>query len=151
MAIRRKPTDWHKRYRSAKGPHVVTLHTDFAGVRAGMQMLISSPAEIAEYVARIPRGETRTIPRLRSDLAHRAKADAMCPVTTAIYLKIVAEVALAELASGKDLGAVAPFWRVVAPSSKLAARLSCGREGVEHLSRLDGLSVADEAQADIQS
>jgi hypothetical protein len=74
---RRKPTDRRERFERAKPPHVVTLPADFAGVKAGMRMLISSPAEIAAGVAAIPRGRTRSMARLRGDLARRAGADAM--------------------------------------------------------------------------
>jgi hypothetical protein len=138
----RKPTDWRKRFAKAKPPHVVTLPSDFAGVRAGATMLISSPGEIANYVARIPRGETRTIDRLRNELARKAGAQAMCPVTTAIYLRVVAEVALDDLEAGKRLEEVVPFWRVVRPGSKIAAKLSCGPERLEHLIRLDAAAPA---------
>lgn len=133
----RKPTDWRKRFGAAKPPHVVTLHTDFAGVKAGNTMLISSPGEIAAYVSKIPRGETRTIARLRNELARRAGAQAMCPVTTAIYLRVVAEVSLRDLEDGKPLEEVVPFWRVVTPDSKVAKKLSCGPDHVAHLIALD--------------
>lgn len=133
----KKPTDWRKRFAAAKDPHVVMLSSPFAGVPAGAMMLISSPGEIARYVAAIPSGETRTIARLRSDLAKRAKADAMCPVTTAIYLRVVAEVALDELEAGKPMDEVVPFWRVIEPKDKLAAKLSCGPERIEHLRALE--------------
>jgi hypothetical protein len=133
----KKPTDWRKRFGAAKPPHVVMLHSDFAGVKAGNTMLISSPADIANYLSRIPRGETRTIDRLRNELARKAGAQSMCPVTTAIYLKVVAEVALQDLADGKLLSEVVPFWRVVLPDSKVAGKLSCGRDHVAHLIALD--------------
>jgi len=133
----KKPTDWRKRFGAAKDPHVVMLSSPFAGVPAGAMMLISSPGEIARYVAAIPLGETRSIARLRSDLAKRAKADAMCPVTTAIYLRVVAEVALDELEAGKPMDEVVPFWRIIEPKDKLAAKLSCGPERIEHLRALE--------------
>jgi len=138
----RKPTDWSKRFQAAKRPHIVTLASDFAGVKAGSTMLISSPADIAEYLAKIPRGERRTIARMRSDMARRASVDAMCPVTTAIYLRIVAEVALADLGAGKDLAEVPPFWRLVGAGDKLAKKLSCGTDGLAHLIALDAAPVA---------
>lgn len=134
---KKKPTDWRKRFGAAKDPHVVMLHTDFAGVKAGNTMLISSPGEIANYVARIPQGETRTMDRLRNELARKAGANSMCPVTTAIYLRVVAEVALADLAEGRPLDQVVPFWRVVLPGSKVAQKLSCGPDHVAHLIALD--------------
>jgi hypothetical protein len=134
----RTKTDWRKRFDTAKAPHVVTLSSDFAGVKAGCTMLISSPGAIANYIAAIPVRERRTIARLRSDLAKRTKADSMCPVTTAIFLRVVAEVALADMANGVDQSQVVPFWRVITAKDKVAAKLSCGAEGVEHLARLEG-------------
>jgi hypothetical protein len=133
----KRPTDWRKRFDSAKDPHVVMLHSDFAGVKAGTSMLISSPGDIANYVARIPHGETRTVERLRNELARKAGAQAMCPVTTAIYLRIVAEVALRDLDEGRPFDAVAPFWRVIRPGSKIAAKLSCGADRLADLIALD--------------
>lgn len=133
----KKPTDWRKRFGAAKPPHVVMLHSDFAGVKAGSTMLISSPEDIAAYLAKIPRGETRTIARLRNELARKAGAQAMCPVTTAIYLRVVAEVSLRDLDEGRPLEAVVPFWRVVTPDSKVAQKLSCGPDHVAHLIALD--------------
>jgi hypothetical protein len=133
----KKPTDWRKRFGGAKPPHVVMLHTDFAGVRAGTTMLISSPGDIAAYLSKIPKGETRTIERLRNELARKADAQSMCPVTTAIYLRVVAEVSLRDLEEGRRLDEVIPFWRVVAPDSKLAKKLSCGPDRVAHLIELD--------------
>jgi len=139
---RKKPTDWRKRFGAAKAPHVVMLHTDFAGVKAGNTMLISSPGEIANYLSRIPKDETRTMDRMRNELARKAGANAMCPVTTAIYLRVVAEVALADLAEGKRLEQVVPFWRVVLPGSKVAQKLSCGPDHLAHLAALDGAAAA---------
>ncbi|MCA3447041.1 MAG: hypothetical protein INF93_10030 [Rhodobacter sp.] len=138
---RQKPTDWRKRFGAAKAPHVVMLHADFAGVKAGNTMLISSPGEIANYLSRIPKAETRTMDRMRNELARKAGANAMCPVTTAIYLRVVAEVALADLAEGKRLEEVVPFWRVVLPDSKVAQKLSCGPDHVAHLAALDGAAA----------
>lgn len=129
----KQPTDWRKRFGVAKPPHVVMLHSDFAGGKAGNTMLISSPGEIAAYLARIPRGETRTIERLRNELARKAGAQAMCPVTTAIHLRVVAEVSLRGLAEGRPLDQVVPFWRVVTPDSKVAQKLSCGPDHVARL------------------
>jgi hypothetical protein len=133
----KKPTDWRKRFGSAKPPHVVMLHTNFAGVKAGTTMLISSPGDIAAYLANIPKGETRTLDRLRNELARKAEAQSMCPVTTAIYLRVVAEVSLRDLEEGKRLDEVVPFWRVVMPDSKVAKKLSCGPDHVAHLIALD--------------
>lgn len=133
----KKPTDWRKRFTKAKLPHVVVLHTDFAGVKSGTTMLISSPSDIATYLTQIPKDETRTTAQLRNALAQNADAQSTCPVTTAIYLRVVAEVSLCDLEDGKQIDAVAPFWRVVTPDSKVAQKLSCGPEHVAQLIALD--------------
>jgi len=133
----KRPTDWRKRFDTAKPAKTVMLHTDFAGIRAGTVMFIGSPGVFANYISRIPAGETRTIERMRNELARRNGAAATCPVTTAIYLKVVAEVALDDLAQGRPRDAVVPFWRVIEPGSKIAARLSCGDGVIEHHRRLD--------------
>ena len=133
----KKPTDWRKRFGAAKPPHIVLLHSDFAGVKAGTTILISSPGDVATYLAKIPKGETRTIARLRNELARKAGAQSMCPVTTAIYLRVVAEVSLRDLEEGKRIEEVVPFWRVVTPESKVAQKLSCGPDHVAHLIALD--------------
>ena len=63
---------------------------------------------------------------MRDDLAMEYGADKTCPVTTGIFLRIVAEVAWEALENGKDAEEVTPFWRIVNPNSKLAAKLSRG-------------------------
>ncbi len=137
----KRPTDWRRRFDKAKPPKTVMLHTDFAGIKAGTMMYIGSPGVFANYIARIPPGETRTIERMRNELARRNGAGATCPVTTAIYLKVVAEIALDDLESGKPRDAVVSFWRVIEQGSKIALRLSCGDAVIEHHLTLD--SAAD--------
>lgn len=133
----RKPTDWRKRFDTVKAPHNVMLSTDFAGIGSGTLMHIASPGAIANYCARVPAGETRTIERMRHELARAAQAEATCPVTTAIYLRIVAEAALMDMAEGRAVAEVVPFWRVVAPDSKVAGRLSCERDFIAQLRRAE--------------
>jgi hypothetical protein len=128
----KKPTDWRKRFDKAKPPKTLVLHTDFAGIKTGTTMYIGSPGTIANYISRIPEGEVRSIERMRNELARKNEAQATCPVTTAIYLKVVAEVALADLAEGKPSTAVVPFWRVIEPNSKIAKKLSCDSQVIEH-------------------
>ncbi|GIU66132.1 MGMT family protein [Candidatus Phycosocius spiralis] len=138
MAVKAKrPTDWRKRFDGAKPPKNVVLHTDFAGIKTGTTMHIASPGTIANFIARIPVGETCSIERMRNELARKHDAQAACPVTTAIYLKVVAEVALMDLAEGKVPSDVVPFWRVIAPDSKIAKRLSCDSQIIEHYRLLE--------------
>lgn len=118
-------TDWHDRVARAKPPKRVVLNAPFAGLAAGTTMYVGSPGVIADWIARIPSGATRSVARLRNELARANDAQATCPTTTALFLRIVAEAALADLAAGRPAAEVAPFWRVIEPDSAIARRLSC--------------------------
>jgi hypothetical protein len=112
---------------AANPPHVVKTDKNFAGVPAGSRLLISSPMEVAAFLrSHLPPGTTKEIQQLRRDLAALHQADATCPVSTAFFLKIVAEDAWDQLEAGASTLEVAPFWRVVNPDSALASRLRAG-------------------------
>lgn len=101
----------------------VVLDQDFAGIRKGQRMLVGTPQMIDSYIREIPSGETRTIQRLRNELARREGCDAACPVSTAIFVRIAAEAAIEDMNDGSTLADVAPFWRLLAPGDKITARL----------------------------
>ncbi len=107
-----------------KPPHSVVTDKDFAGIPAGSKLLISSPQEIAAYLQTLPRGTTMPIQKMRLELAKQHQCDAACPVSTAIFLKIVAEHAWEQIQAGVAATQVSPFWRVVDPASPLAKKLS---------------------------
>ena len=126
-----KPKTWKQKMK-AKPAHTVTLDKDFAGVPAGSRLLISCPVEVEEYLrSRVPPGETREIQQMRRELASMHGADAACPVSTAIFLRTVAEAAWDDIEAGKPVTAVAPFWRVVDPKSALAKKLRAGSSWIE--------------------
>lgn len=116
----------------------MTIESDFAGIRAGSKLYIATPEIIARYVGKVPYGETRSIERLRNELARRNRADATCPVTTAIFLRVVCEAAWDDLQDGTPLESVVPFWRVVAPETPLARRLRCGSDWLQRQREIEG-------------
>ena len=73
---------------------IAVLHADFAGIKKGQKMFVATPKIVDAYIKAIPAGETRTIARMRNELARRRKCDAMCPVSTAIFVRISAQAAL---------------------------------------------------------
>lgn len=115
---------WLEKYNNGKDPVVKTIDKPWLGFREGSKMLISSPAEIDEYIRKIPAGKTVTVEKLRKDLAIKHGADFTCPLTTGIFLRIVAEKSFEEM--NIDKIEVAPFWRIIDPGSKLASKLSFG-------------------------
>ena len=77
--------------------------------------------------------------KIRGDLAVRNQADYTCPVSTGIFLRIVAESAYEELMEGAPTEAVAPFWRAIDPKSPLAAKLTCGPEFIREKRAAEGI------------
>lgn len=96
------------------------------GMQAGSLMYISTPAEIEAYIAQIPRGVWVDLPKLRNDLAAAHGADWTCPLTTGIFLRILAEAHVERVREGLSDEPACPFWRVISPSSPLAKKFSLG-------------------------
>jgi hypothetical protein len=108
----------------AKPPHHVILEKDFAGIPKGSKLHISSPEEIAAELKTIPLGSIMSIQAFRRRLAEKNKCDATCPVSTSIFLRIVAEYTWEEFNSSSSTQDLAPFWRVVESSSPMAKKLN---------------------------
>jgi len=105
-------------------PKKVMLDKSFAGAKAGQMLYVGTPQIVADYIAKIPPGKTASIPKMRNQIARRHNCDAMCPVSTAIFLRIAAEYAIDEMENGKDVSEVLPFWRVIEPGDKVVAKLA---------------------------
>jgi hypothetical protein len=123
---------WIQKRQAKKSPKVVVLESDFAGIKKGAKLHVSTPELIDAYIRKIPEGEVRTITRLRNELARKNGADATCPVSSAIFLRIVAEAAWGEIQAGAPLTKVTPFWRVIEPNTAIAKRLSVGSDWIAH-------------------
>ena len=114
---------WNHRFEVKRYPKRVTLEADFAGIPAGSTLFVGTPQILQTYIHKIPTGETRTLQRLRRDIARANRCAAMCPVSTSIFLRILAEAAWDELDAGKGVHEVTPFWRVIEPGSAIAKKL----------------------------
>ncbi|WP_343563843.1 hypothetical protein [Kiloniella sp. b19] len=112
-----------ERLNAKKDHKVVVLENDFAGVKKGQKLFVATPGIIDSYIRKIPRGQTRTIERMRNELARRWSCSATCPVSTAIFVRIAAQAALEKLEAGSPESGITPFWRLVEPDSKIAGKL----------------------------
>jgi len=88
------------------------------------KMLIPKPLDIDALIYRVPKGKLATVIQIREKLAKDAQANCCCPLTTGIFLRIVAEVAEEDLRSGKEK--VTPYWRVVKADGSLNERFPGG-------------------------
>ena len=132
-----------ERLNRAKSSKRVVLKTDFAGLNAGSSMFVATPKIVDDYVNQLPVGQFISMPELRADLAIEHDCDATCPLTTAIFLRLVAEAALEQLESGSEIENVTPFWRVVAPGDQVSSRLPVDRQWLERRRNDELLLSAD--------
>lgn len=137
MASRKK--SWTEKLDAGREPKVARMEKAFAGIPVGALMLVSTPREVLEFVKRIPEGRAVTQAELRARIAKKHHADAACPISTGIFVRIVAESAWEQIQAGKAPSEVAPFWRVVEPKSPLAKKLTCGVGFVENMRRVEGI------------
>jgi hypothetical protein len=114
---------WQERISKPRHSKRVTLEAPFAGLPKGTVLFVGTPAIIQHYLESIPSGQCRTLQRLRRDIARANRCQAMCPVSTTIFLRMIAEVAWDEIEAGKAAADVTPFWRVIGPETSLAKRL----------------------------
>ena len=128
---------WTARLQTPTSPKRVRLDKDFAGIKSGTMLFVGTPPIIDAYLRQVPPGETRTIERMRRELARTHQCDATCPVSTAIFLRIAAEAAIEGMEAGQALAEVSPFWRVIAPDSTIARKLPLDPDWIAHQRALE--------------
>jgi len=116
---------------SDKQAKMVVLEKDFAGVTKGQKLFVATPKIVDDYIKKIPYGETRTIERMRRELARRRKGDATCPVSSAIFIRIASQSAIDDLENGKSTSEVTPFWRLLTSKDKISKRLTIDSEWLD--------------------
>jgi hypothetical protein len=119
---------WIEKLNCDKKPKTKRIEFDFADIPANSIMFIATPLMIDNYINQIPKGKKVTAQTIRKDLALENNADYTCPVTTGIFLRIVAEAGFEKYHKTNTLKGITPFWRVIEPNSSLAKKLSFGQD-----------------------
>jgi hypothetical protein len=120
--------NWADKLYADKKPKTKRIDFDFADIPANSVMFIATPLLIDKYIKDIPRGKKVSTQTMRKDLALENKADYTCPVTTGIFLRIVAEAGFEKYQQSNSIKDITPFWRVIEPNSSLAKKLSFGED-----------------------
>lgn len=98
---------WIEKFNEANKKGSVRKQTD-----KGL-MYISTPKEIESIINKIPKGKLITTKYIIDKLNKKYKVDFTCPLTTGIFVSIVANKAEEEKSQGKKN--TTPYWRVVKP------------------------------------
>jgi alkylated DNA nucleotide flippase Atl1 len=102
-------------------------------------MLISSPEEVEQFIAEIPPGRAVTLTELRQELARRHNAAIACPMSTAIFVNIVAR-AYAERETKEGTPSIG-WWRVLTSAGKLNPKFPGGVQEQGRRLRAEGVSL----------
>jgi hypothetical protein len=135
----KKTKTWADKYQTRTQPEIKRIEKAFADIPEGGLMLIATPQIIEDYIKEIPDGKTVNLQTLRKDLAYTHHAEYTCPVTTGIFLRIVAEANHEKWVNEQTPDAIAPFWRVIDTKMPLAKKLSFGTDFIEKQRRLEGI------------
>jgi hypothetical protein len=123
-----------------KHSHVVApIPEGFPGWKDANSMVVSTPLEVDSVVRRIEEGRLATLTGIRAHLAAQYQTDIACPVSTAIFLNIVAAAAEEMRAQGEV--DVAPYWRVLKPDGKLNEKYPGGVEAQKAKLEAEGYTL----------
>ena len=117
-------TTWAEKLDEPRDIEIRPVPEGRKNLRAGQLMLFPNGRAIDTVLRAIPPGRTMTQKELRTELANRHGADIVCPVTTGICLRTVAEAANEAFTAGHPIEAVTPVWRVLDAKSPALKKLS---------------------------
>jgi len=103
-------------------------------------MLIPKPLDVDALIRKTRKGKLLTVSEIRSRLARDNGADMTCPLTTGIFVRIVAEAAEEELRDGKKQ--VTPYWRVIRDDGSLNEKFPGGVAAQARRLKDEGHTVA---------
>jgi hypothetical protein len=128
---------WNEKYLTITEAVVKPCPRKFADIPEGASMLIATPKIVDEYIQQIPKGKTANLQTLRKDLAAEYHAEYTCPVTSGIFLRIVAEKVHEDYLAGKKK--ISPIWRMIDPDSPTAQKLSFGTDFIRNKRLAEGI------------
>ncbi len=103
-------------------PKVENGPAGWAKTFGGRKVLIATPLLVDELVKKVPEGKLVTIRQIRESLSKKFKADSTCPLTTGIFLRIVAETSEEDRKNGRQ--SPTPYWRVIRENGSLIDKFS---------------------------
>ncbi len=119
----RSRVPWREKIEKPQEPKLVQVPPRMSQFGKGL-MLIPTPKLVDETVRQIARGRLVTVGEIRRKLAADFAADVTCPLTTGIFIRIVAEASEEDRANGRKR--VAPYWRVIKDDGSLNPKFPGG-------------------------
>ena len=130
---------WREKLEKPEKPRIETAPEKWAKKYGGYKMLIPTPKLIDKTVRLIPKGKLAAVSQIRSYIAKKFDADFACPLTTGIFLRIVAEAAEEEKRAGKTN--ITPYWRVIYDDGTLNPKFPGGTDNLKTLLEREGFKI----------
>lgn len=119
-------TPWRDKRDRLQQPQIVDVPPKMQPRFGPGRMVIATPKIIDGIVREIPKGKLATVSQIMEKLCRDFKTDSACPITTGIFLNIVAKATEEDRAQGrKDL---TPYWRVLKTGGALNPKYPGGME-----------------------
>lgn len=131
-------TRWREKLEKPQEPKVVAIPPKMSRFGKGT-MLIPTPKLVDTLVRKVPKGKLITVGELRRKLAADFAADVTCPLTTGIFVRIAAEAAEEDRASGRQR--ITPYWRIVKDDGSLNPKFPGGVEQQGRYLRAEGFNT----------
>lgn len=102
-------------------------------------MLIPRPLDVDAAMRKPKRGKLVTQSDIGNKLATDSGADSACPMTTGIFVRMVAEAAEEERRAGKER--ITPYWRTIKDDGKLNQKFPGGANAQAAELRQEGFTI----------
>ncbi len=102
-------------------------------------MLIPRPLDVDAIMRKVKKGKLITQPQIRDKLATQANTDIACPLTTGIFIRIVAESAEEDMRAGNKR--ITPYWRTITGDGKLNQKFPGGAKAQAARLRREGFTI----------
>jgi len=109
------------------------------GLKEEDTLAIPSPLEVNEIMKKVPKGKLITINLIREIIAKKHGAKLGCPITTGIFVKIVAFAA--EEMREKGLKDITPYWRTLKGKGFLNEKFPGGSEAQSKKLQEEGFNI----------
>lgn len=135
----KQPKDFNKMLNNSKDMPKIIEISDEKSIQkyGGNRMLIAPPIFYDEAIKLIPKGKLATISTLRKYLAKKSNADFTDPMTSGIFVQIVA------LASHQRTGDPTPYHRVLKSDGELNAKYPEAFNLQKDLLRKEGFNIIE--------
>ncbi len=119
-------TPWRDKVEKPQEPKVVDVPPKMQKNFGPGRMVIATPKIVEDIVRKIPKGKLATVTQIMQKLCADFGTDSACPITTGIFLNIVAKAAEEDRARGRK--EIIPYWRVLRGKADLNPKYPGGIE-----------------------